>query len=521
MTVSSLPITSLLDHNARTRPDALAVSFPGEQLSFAQLDLATRRAARVLRSMGIAPGDRVGIFLPGASADYLVLALAAIRLGAVAACINARFKTRELGFALRNAECPVVFTVARFRDLFDTELYDGTVIDVAAARSQWAGPAAVPPLDESVATDPDRPARIIYTSGTTSMPKACVHTAAAMAHQGSAVAERLHLEPDDRFWTPLPLFHTGGWTPFLAAQAAGASLHHNGHFEPTTAVRQIIDERCTVLFPGFETIWMQVLTHAEFAPERLSSARLVINVGTPERLRIMQELLPQVAQVSNTGCTEVGGFLALGEAADPPESRFTTAGRVLPGMEVRLIDPLSGGQVPDGTPGELQVRGPGCLSGYHGDPESTAAAFVDGWFRTGDLVSRSDSGELRYISRLKDMLKVGGENVAAVEIEDHLLSHPAVRMVAVVAAPDDVYGEVPAAYLELWPGARVTEAEIIEFCRGAIASFKVPRHVRFLSEWPMSGTKVRKVELRRLVADELGQRSVGDSAAPQVDSTPT
>jgi fatty-acyl-CoA synthase len=495
-------VVELVEDNARARPDALSIAFPDARLTHAELAAAVRRAAALLRARGVVPGDHVGLFLPGASADYLVFALGAMRLGAVAVCLNARFKTRELGHALLTSHCRVLLTAAPLRAVVDRCDVAGTeVLDAVELRPVWQ--AGDPAPDEPSAAVPDAPARIIYTSGTTSMPKACVHTLAAMAHQGTTVAERLHLGPEDRFWTPLPLFHTGGWTPFLAAQAAGSSYHHTGHFDATVGLRQIVDDRCTVLFPGFETIWMQILTHPEFDAARFDAARLVVNVGVPERLRIMQDLLPHAPQVSNTGCTEVGGFLCLGEAGDPEESRFHTAGPLLDGMEARLVDPFTDEDVPDGTPGELLVRGPACLSGYHGDPAATAEALRDGWFRTGDLLSRRPTGEFVFLSRLKDMLKVGGENVAAVEIEDHLLTHPAVHMVAVVSAPDAHYGEVPAAFVELRPGAEATDEEIVAFCTGTIASFKVPRHVRFVRDWPMSGTKIRKVELRERLADEL------------------
>ncbi|MCB2050008.1 MAG: long-chain fatty acid--CoA ligase, partial [Novosphingobium sp.] len=356
---------------------------------------------------------------------------------------------------------------------------------------------------------PDTPARIIYTSGTTAMPKACLHTHGAMLHQAKAVAERLQLTEKDRFWTPLPLFHTGGWTPFLASQAAGASLHHAGFFEAGPSLRQMVDEECTILFPSFETIWMQVLTHPEFRAEDFSSARLVLNVGVPERLALMQEMLPQVPQVSNTGCTEVGGWLCIGKASDSLESRCTTAGTPLSDMEAKIVDPLSGEELADGTPGELVVRGPSCLRDYYGDAEATDAAIdPQGWFHTGDLLSKTPDNEYIFISRIKDMLKVGGENVAAAEIEGHILTHPKVMLVAVVSAPDDYYGEVPAAFVEVVPGTTLVEQEIIDFCKGAIANFKIPKYVRFVNEWPMSGTKIKKFELRKIIEQSIVETGV-------------
>jgi fatty-acyl-CoA synthase len=432
-----------------------------------------------------------------------------MRLGAVAVCVSSRFKTRELGFVAANSGCKAFVTTNTMAELVSASLggAETLLLDVHELRDRWESADSVDDAsydDRAASPNREAPARIIYTSGTTSMPKACLHTHGALVHQGFSVAERLELTPQDRFWTPLPLFHTGGWTPFLASQAGGGSFHHAGRFEPARSLGQIVDDECTVLFPGFETIWMQVLEHQNFRAEDLRSARLVINVGVPERLALMQRLLPHVPQVSNTGSTEAGGFLAIGAANDSTESRQHTAGRVLSGVEVRVVDPTTGHEVPAGVVGELLVRGPSCFQEYYGDPDATHAAVDDeGWFRTGDLVTVTPDAEIVYVSRLKDMLKVGGENVAAAEIESHLITHPAVHLVAVVSAPDAYYGEVPAAYVELRPGARLSADELRDYCIGVIASFKVPRYVRFLTSWPMSGTKIRKVELRDRIRAEL------------------
>lgn len=500
-------VVALLRRNAEANPDGVAFCCKGERQSHHQLAALMDAGALYLHDHGVRTGDRVGIFLSTASADYLALALGAMRLGAIAACINARFKTRELNHAIANCGCELLFHDAMLEPVVAaSEASRKTrVVPLEDVRSAWrnALPGAGARLLTAAVTA-ETPARIIYTSGTTAMPKACLHSHGAMAHQGFAVAERLALNAADRFWTPLPFFHTGGWTPFLASQAAGASLHHAGFFEADAALRQIVDERCTVLFPGFETIWMQVIGHPDYRPSDLASARLVLNVGVPERLKMMQSLLPDAPQVSNTGCTEVGGFLCIGKASDTLESRCNTAGRPLSDMAIRIVDPETGADLPDERPGELLARGPSCLLGYFGDAEATDAAIdSEGWFRTGDLAYRCPTGEIIYVGRIKDMLKVGGENVAASEIESHLLTHPGVLTVAVVSAPDDRYGEVPAAFIEVTPGASLTESEVIAHCKGAIASFKVPRHVRFVDSWPMSGAKIRKVDLREIIRQEL------------------
>jgi fatty-acyl-CoA synthase len=339
-----------------------------------------------------------------------------------------------------------------------------------------------------------------------------VHTQRALLAQGEAVAERLELTAEDRFWTPLQMFHVAGWATMLASQARGACFAHVGFFTPEASLDQLERDRCTVIFPSFETIWMAVLTHPRYPEADLSAARLVVNVGVPERMRIMQDLLPHAPQVSITGSSEACGFLSIGRATDTLEQRTHTGGLPLAGMEVRVIDPETGADQPPGVPGELLFRGLWRFSEYYRDPEATVAAIdADGWFHSGDLMRLDADGSLSFVSRLKDMLKVGGENVAAAEIEGFLLTHPAVHIAQVVAAPDARYGEVAAAFIEVKPGAQVTEEELIAFCVGEIATFKVPRYVRVVDEWPMSGTKVKKFVLRDQMAAELRKRGISEA----------
>jgi fatty-acyl-CoA synthase len=194
----------------------------------------------------------------------------------------------------------------------------------------------------------------------------------------------------------------------------------------------------------------------------------------------------------------------MGSPDDPAEVRATTSGQPLRHMQARVVDPATGAAVPPGTPGEFRFRGTSRFLRYHRDDALTAERIdADGWYSSGDLVVSDPAGRIAFVSRLKDMLKVGGENVAAAELEGFLSEHPAVGLVQVVAAPDAHYGEVPAAFVQLRAGATATEAELIAFCRGTIAGFKVPRYVRFVDEWPMSGTKVQKFRLRDALAAEL------------------
>ncbi|MEW2502419.1 AMP-binding protein [Amycolatopsis sp. NPDC047767] len=518
------------------------VVFPDGRLTYGEIAVEARRLAGSLWARGIRPGDHVGVLVPGGIASVTTW-LGIAYLGAVTVPVNPRLKAAELAYVVEHADLRLLFA--------DTAL--GPVLASAlpglAACSGQLSLRGAPVLRAVVAVDDgpvpagwlsrvafsansadagtaaaaragvraEDPALILYTSGTTARPNGCVHDNASLVAEGEAVAERLGLTAQDRFWTALPMFHCGGYDVILAALAAGCAMVHTGPFEPGPALRQLSEERCTVAFPAFETIWLRVLDHPEFARTDLSALRLVLNVGAPERLRAMQARIAPAVQMSSLGSTESLGFCCVGSPDDPADVRATTSGKVLRHMEVRVVDPSTRAPVPAGTRGELQFRGTSLFSHYHRDPELTAERLDPaGWFSTGDLVVADSAGRLSFVSRLKDMLKVGGENVSAAEVEDCLAAHPACGVVQVVAAPDARLGEVAAAFVQLRPGAHATERTLIDHCLGRIATFKVPRYIRFVTDWPMSGTKVQKFRLRETIASEL--RAAGITEAPRLSS---
>jgi fatty-acyl-CoA synthase len=225
---------------------------------------------------------------------------------------------------------------------------------------------------------------------------------------------------------------------------------------------------------------------------------------------------PWLTQISPYGATEGGGVLALSHLDDALEHRVGSAGRPFAGMEVRIADPDTGAELPPGDRGEITYRGPALFDGYYKQPEETAAVFdADGFFHSGDLGSVDADGRLTFIGRL-NMLKVGGENVAAAEIEGFLAEHPAIAEVQVVAAPDERYVEVPCAYVVLRPGAALEYDEIVAYCHGRVATYKIPRYLRLVTEWPMSGTKIQKFRLREQIAQELA--TAGIRSAPKINS---
>ncbi len=526
-----------------------AVSFPHEKATYPEFAARIDHLARGLIGLGIGRGDKVGILLPQ-GIDYLALFNGIAKVGAIAVPINARFKSRELNHVIIDSDMRALFTSSDQPEFVD---WPGLIVESLPSLAEQRGPqlrideapelhhlidfggsARRPYLtradfdDAAAAVVADAvevrryqvrvrdTAAIMYTSGTTANPKGAMLSHEALIRKGLAVARtRLGLTSDDRVWAPLPLYHIGGIAFSYACFTVGATYCHSSFFDPDSSLRQLEEERCTVALPSFETIWLAILNHPDFSSADLSALRLVFNVGVPERLRQMQDRLPDAPQVSGYGSTEACAFLTLGEADDPLEARINTAGRPLAGLEVRIVDPKTGRDLGQSEVGEIVFRGWSNFDGYYKDSKRTDEAIdADGWFRSGDLGTMDDEGRLTFVTRLKDMLKVGGENVAAAEIEGYLITHPAVMMAQVVAAPDARYVEVPAAYLVLEPGQSVTEQEIIDYCLGQIATFKVPRYVRVVDEWPMSGTKIKKYVLRERLSKEL--RDAGIDEAPKL-----
>jgi fatty-acyl-CoA synthase len=521
VTTPAQTVHGLLQEAAAARGEFDGAVYPDHRLSYGELLDQANRVSRLLVGLGLAPDECVGLMLP-ASLSQVVM-LGAMRFGAVPVPLNGRLKAIELEFLVEHSGMTML-VCDQAAAAIATGAIEGrncrlVVVD-DDLQTETAGDAEEAELArlQQRVTAQD-PSMILYTSGTSSKPKGVVHTHYTLVGEGRAVAARLELGPEDRFWSPLPMFHCGGIVTMLGAMAAGAAFCHVGAFEPTVALDQLERERCTLAFPAFETIWLSVLDHPRFGSADLSNLRTVVNVGVRERLRAMQERLPTAIQISSYGLTESCGFMCIGVTSDPLEARLTTSGRPLSGNEVRAIDPGTGEDVPPGEPGEAVFRGVSKFLRYHRDPDATAALMdADGWFRTGDLVSLDEEGRISFQGRLKDMLKVGGENVSAAEVEDLLATHPAVKIVQVVGAPDARYGEVAAAFVELVPGAEVTEPELVNVCLGVISTFKVPRYVRFVSEWPMSGTKIQKFRLRDQIAEEL--RAAGISEAPRLRSAP-
>jgi fatty-acyl-CoA synthase len=546
----------LLDLRAAELGEHLALVFPDHQVTYAGLAERADFFARGLLAAGLKPGQTVGILLPNC-VDAIATLFGAAKAGLYPVPVNARYKSLELADLIRHSRMPALFVsppdpaspgapdfpalLAEAFPALATQDRTALALDDAPDLRQIVvlGDSAPP----GFATEADfaaagagvgdgdllrrrqlvkvrDPAVVMYTSGTAAEPKGALLSHEALVRFADGTKQtRFFLTPEDRIWTALPMFHIGGIAFSVATIYAGATLVHTGFYRPELALEQIASMRCTIVLAAFETIWLPVVNQPDFKDRDLSSIRIVMTVGVAERLRDMASRLPDAIQVSCFGMTEASSFLSLSYLTDTLEQRVTTGGHPMPGMECRVVDPVTGADLPPDTEGELLFRGSNCFSGYLNDPELTAQVFDDeGWFHTMDVATMDPDGRVTFVSRLKDMLKVGGENVSAAEVESYLLRHPAIGIVQVVSAPDDYYVEVPAAFIQLKPGATATEEEIIAFCVGKIATFRVPRYVRFITEWPMSGTKIKKAILRDMIAADLKDKGI--TRAPRIETAP-
>jgi fatty-acyl-CoA synthase len=536
-------IGDVLLNSADRHPDTLALVFPDLEVSYAELARGALRRARGLQALGVRRGDHVGILMH-TCLEFVETLFAVAFCGAVIVPINARYKASELGYLIDNGDLVTVVTTDAIADSVNfVERLGSALPGLSRSRNPRKLKLAATPrlrnivllgktLAPGFVSEADFDAAVaertelqvhesrvsvrvrdiglmLYTSGTTANPKGCLITHEAMVRNSTALGRhRYRLTHADRMWSPLPMFHIAAVLPMLAIFDVGGTYLTMGYFDAGVALVMLDKYRVTALYPSFVTIMQGLIYHPSFATTDLSSVKLMNSnfaVQPPGVAEPIMEAMPQALQVGSFGMTEAAGTVCTGAWDEPEARRITRLGRPLPGLDVRIINPETGHDLKTGLRGEVLVRGYSLFEGYYKDAEKTAQALdADGWFHTGDIGSLDENGTIMFHGRFKDMLKVGGENVAAAEIEGLLGRHPAVKLAQVVGIPDAKYVEVPAAFVELKPGENANERDLIEFCRREISSFKVPRVVRFVTEWPMSSSKIQKFRLRTALVEELG-----------------
>jgi fatty-acyl-CoA synthase len=522
--------------------DALISCHQNIRYTYSELLRQANRAARALLGMGVARGDRVGIWSPN-TAEWVITQYAAAKVGAILVNINPAYRLRELEYTLNQSGIQVLIAARGFRKTDFTEILATLIPELNGPRRSSLAAERIPSLrhlvyigadanpggvswgefidhgdvvDESELAARERvlqfddPANIQYTSGTTGLPKGATLSHHNIVNNGFFVGELLKYTEADRICVPVPFYHCFGCVMGnLAAVTHGAAVVAPAEtFEPEATLRAIETHHCTSIY-GVPTMFIAQLDHPAFKHVRLESLRTGIMAGAPCPIEVMKQVMDRMHVPEITICygmTETSPVSFQSAVDDPLEARVSTIGRIHPHLECKIIDPESGEIVPRGAPGELCTRGYSVMLGYWNNPEATCAA-IDAarWMRTGDLAVMREDGYVNIAGRIKDMIIRGGENIYPREIEEFLYTHPKVSDVQVIGVPDLKYGEEVCAWVRLREGEHATENELREYCRGQIATCKIPRYVRFTTQFPTTVTgKIQKFRMREMSIEELG-----------------
>ena len=530
-------VGNLLTRLSEALPDreALVYSHAGRRWSFATLEAETRLIARGLVAHGVKAGDRVAVWATNVP-EWILLQFALAKIGAILVTVNTALKAQEVDYLLRQSETSTLFTIRGFKgvDYLDELRAIGAIGEPqdrgqlpALARTFFIGDdcpgdllpferlrADAPAVSEqdldalSAAVGVDDVINMQYTSGTTGFPKGVMLSSRNIVNNGYWLAAGLAFAPADRLCLCVPLFHCFGCViGVLGAYTHGACLCPVESFDARRVLETIERERCTALY-GVPTMFLAELEDPEFNRFDLASLRTGIMAGAlcPEPL--MRKVIDRMHLPELTiayGLTETSPGLTQTPRDAGLDERTQTVGRVMPEIEVRIVDPATGDEVPTGERGELWARGYVVMKGYYNMPEQTASAITpDGWLRSGDQASVDAAGNVRITGRIKDLIIRGGENIAPKEIEDVLRQHPAVADVSVYGIASDFFGEEVAAAIRVHPGASIGVDEAKAFCAERLARFKIPRFVRIVDSFPMTASgKIQKFKLRESHEAEL------------------
>ena len=504
--------------------EALVECATGRRFSYPQLVDEVDACALGLHALGVAKGDRVGIWAPNC-AEWVFVQYGTAKLGAILVNINPAYRTHELSYVLKQAGISVLVSAPEFK----TADYRAMVAEIRDECPELREVIFLgdPRWEQLMATgragsrelliererelSADDPINIQYTSGTTGFPKGATLTHHNLLNNGFFVGEGCGYTEDDRVCIPVPYYHCFGMgMGNLGCTSHGATMIIPAPgFDPTLTLKAVQDERCTSLY-GVPTMFIAELGLPDFADYDLSSLRTGIMAGSPCPVEVMKRVVEEMGMTDVTICygmTETSPVSTQTGVDDDLDRRTSTVGRVHPHVEVKIIDPLTGLTMPRGEHGEFCTRGYSVMLGYWNEPDKTAEAIDRArWMHTGDLAIMDDEGYLNIVGRIKDMVIRGGENVYPREIEEFLYTHPDIVDAQVIGVPDERYGEELMAWVRMRSGAEPLTAETLhEFCTGKLARYKIPRYVRIVDEFPMTVTgKIRKVEMRRISIEELG-----------------
>jgi fatty-acyl-CoA synthase len=496
--------------------EALVSCHQGVRYTYAELAEAVDRLARSLLAGGLEPGDRLGLWSPN-RAEWVLVQFATAKAGIILVNVNPAYRTSELEYALRQSGCRTVIAAPAFRtsdyaamiDEVRPELPDLERV-VLFDSPEWEALAGADADAELPDCQFDDAINIQYTSGTTGFPKGATLSHHNILNNAYFVAEACGYTAEDRVCIPVPFYHCFGMVMGnLGCTTHGACMViPEAAFDPEATLRAVEQERCTSLY-GVPTMFIAELEHPRFGDYDLSSLRTGIMAGSPCPIETMRRVVSEMHMEEVTICygmTETSPVSTQTAAGDPLEKRVGTVGRVHPHVEIKVVDPDTGGIVEREQPGELCTRGYSVMLGYWNDREQTEEVLDRArWMHTGDLAVMDPEGYLRIVGRIKDLVIRGGENLYPREVEEFLYGHPDIADVQVVGVPDERYGEELMAWIVPRAGADIDRESVAAFCEGRIARHKIPRYVACVDAFPMTVTgKVQKFKLREMAIDQLG-----------------
>jgi fatty-acyl-CoA synthase len=495
------------------------------------------RLAAGLLALGLEPGDRVGVWAPNC-AEWTLAQFATARARLIQVNVNPAYRLAELEFTLNKVGVKALISAHSFKTSDYVGMVETLAPEIVTSAPGELEAARLPQLrivakiggepragwlefTEIVSDDLKQlrkvaataecrqPINIQFTSGTTGLPKGATLSHRNIVNNAYFVGASMGLRAGDRLCVPVPLYHCFGMVMSnLACVVHGATIvYPSAGFDPLAVLKAVQSERCTALH-GVPTMFIAELQHPEFESFDVSSLRAGIMAGAPCPIEVMRQVFDRMGMREVTiayGMTETSPVSFQSSTDDPIERRVSTVGRIQPHMEAKVIDP-EGRTLGRGVPGELCSRGYAVMLGYWDDPQRTAEAIdAEGWMHTGDLGVIDEEGYCNIVGRSKDMIIRGGENVYPREVEEFLFRHPKVVDVAVVGIPDDKYGEQVCAWIRLRRGESATEEDILAFCRGQIAHYKIPARICFVDAFPMTVTgKVQKYLIRKAMIEQLG-----------------
>lgn len=495
---------------------ALVVQHQNVRLTWRELAEEVRHTAQALRGLGLKPGDRIGVWATNCL-EWILLQYGAARAGVVLVNVNPAYRAAELRFILRQSRMKAIFLNRKdARSDYAAILDEARSGEELALRhavffgepswskflSQKADPGLTP-------RDPKVVVNIQYTSGTTGSPKGVLLTHRNLVNNGYLIGRNLKYSEKDRLVVPVPMYHCFGCVigTMASATTGAAMILPAPSFDALATLQAMHEHRATSIY-GVPTMFIAMLEHPRFGDFSFRSLRTGVMAGSPCPIEVMKRVIRDMDCPQMTimyGQTEASPVITASGVDDALDIRVSTVGRAMPETEVKIVN-ADGGTSPVGEQGELCARGYLVMAGYDGDPEGTARAVdAEGWLHTGDLAVMRPDGYFRITGRARDMIIRGGENIYPREVEEFLYTHPKVADVQVVGLPDLKLGETVLAWIKLKAGESATEEEIREFCKGRIAHFKIPQHVRFVDAFPMTVSgKVQKYQIRRAEIAERG-----------------